>query len=202
MRRRGPPIHGLDLQKHDIDEDILVEQTIKSLQKKNILDKNRKIKKMGYLPILALELYKKAPVFMKINNLFVAVYDKQIVTIAEKDGVFDISMFETGMLMYFLLEQSEYLRSETVDDGYQIAFAPELQKKIIDSAECDEYYTVEMYENRELKTVRLYYVIGKLGYVYDLEAKTHRLLSPRGMRMSMMEDFGIETEEDESNGSN
>jgi len=192
----GKAIVGINLSKEEIqDEDKYIKETIDLLKEKNILDEFGKLRQVGILPIKALEEYKNAKEHLSINMLRIGVLkDDNIVVIDTKDDKYDIYMSHKAVIIKEILRKSRFMRSSSSSSSSS--------NFVIEKIKCDKLTNKkEDYDKESLSVIKysngctikekVYYWDDNEGFEYDFIIGTRLQLSPRTMRINLMQDIGL-----------
>jgi len=190
----GKPIVGIILNKEEIqNEDKYVAETIALLKEKNILDEKGELTQVGILPIKALEEYKKAKEHVSINMLRIGILkDDKIVVIDTRDGKYDIYMSHKAFILKELLEKSSFMRLKSnKNDNFKIE---KIQYDKVFNKKEDyekESLLINKYSCGCVIDEKIYCWDGNEGFEYNLINGTRLQLSPKEMRISLLQDIEL-----------
>lgn len=188
----GKKIFNIDIQEEYENEEIYIEETIVELQKKKILDENRKITKEGCLPILALEKYKKCRSYIIINNLNIALLnDSKCVVIQKEDNGFRIYFSTRELIACLIVINSSFMKKKS-NDNLELKCEKIHYINLINKYKNNyESLLVKWYFCSEPITEKIYSWDENKGFVYDLKESLKTELTPRKMRLSILDDLKI-----------
>jgi hypothetical protein len=190
----GKAIVGINLSKEEIqDEDKYIKETIDLLKEKNILDENGKLMQLGTLPIKALGEYKNAKEHVSINMLRIGILDEdKIVVIDTKDDKYDIYMSHKAIIIKEILGKSSFMRSSSTSSDNFVIEKIKDNNLIIKKEDYDkESLSVIKYSNGCHIKEKIYYWDDNEGFEYDFISGTRVQLSPRTMRINLLQDIGL-----------
>ena len=190
----GNPIVGINLrQSNEKDVNVYVNETMRTLKDKNILDESGRITKIGILPIEILKKYKNAKKHISFNFTKVALLDdNKVVIIKIEDDQYNISICNKVELLHKLVSMSSYMQKETM---YENKIKKE-KLDFMDLLKSNELYNSEAintkvyFDGSEIEN-KIYYWNNEKGFLYDLNNEYREELTPRGMRMKFMDLIGI-----------
>lgn len=188
----GKNIIGIEFSNEKIkDESKYIEQTIEKLKRKNIIDKAGKLTKIGVLPILALEEYKKAKEHIRINTLNIGVLeDNNFIVIDTMKDDYNIYMSSKIEIIKEILKKSDFIRAESSNEcEFQKESVP-FSKLISDDFD-KKSILISKYRNGRKIYEKIYYWNEKEGFEYDLKKEIRIQLSPRKMRTSLLKDMDM-----------
>ena len=190
----GKAILGIKLSKEEIkDEDQYIKETIDLLKGKNILDENGKLNQVGVLPIRALAEYKKAKEHMSINTLRIGILkDGKIVIIDTKDDKYDIYMSPKAYIIKEILGKSTFMSlSSKEKNNYKIEKID--YSNLVNKKEDYEKssLSIDRYSLGCVIDEKIYYWDDNEGFVYDFIKGTRLQLSPKAMRINLLQDIGL-----------
>lgn len=185
----GSPIVGINLKEtNDKDVNTYVDETIRTLKEKNILDGNGRLTKIGILPIEILKKYKNAKKHISLNFTRVALLDDDRAVIIKIEGdQYDVSICNKIELLEKLVSRSSYMQKETTSEN-------KMKKEKLDFMDLlkdDELYKSEAintkvyFDGSEIGN-KIYYWNNDKGFLYDLNSEYREELTPRNMRIKFM----------------
>lgn len=161
----------------------IVEETIQSCMQKGLIGEDRHLTKTGLVMLHSWEQYRNSRWHVKMNELRIALLPNNKLIIAyPKDGGYDIQCLRSELVMFALLKQSEYLRQgeERPQRGKWRSISEEEWEQEIE--EMEGAIPLFLYENRKRIERKVYYWKNEQGYVFNMDRKRVRELSPCVMR--------------------
>jgi hypothetical protein len=193
----GIPILGVPLHKPlSSEEDDYVKATVKTLQKKGLVNEGGRLTKAGAVPVMALEAYKKAKRHLFLNRVHVSFNDDQRITVLRKEeNGYDLRRMNREFLFINILKQFERLRDAQPNQ----ATPPQWKKSAVparaeqlDKIPADDLLLLREVIDGHLSDSYVYYWSHGEGYVYNLNKEEARPLGARDMRMEMAAYFALE----------
>jgi len=187
---KGPVPFGVFL-KYPVwkDTEDLKEEIVRSLQKKGILNEERKITEFGMIPLIMWEEYRNAVHHMVLNQTCFAVLPNgRLIGIRNTGKEYWLSTGRGEEILLELLQKNRFLRGGenerehytsrrlTYDEWSRLMHEKDYHMLIAGS-----------YVNYKPEKETAYYWDEEEGYQYDLNKGRERRLRPRQMRMRLME---------------
>ncbi len=171
-------------------------EVIQTLQMKQILNENQKFTKEGAALLLLWEEYRNSRKHLILNHIILAICPKgRVIGITKQENGYEIFSVHGAVVMTALLKKYKFLRMETRGMNCE-------QKKIpyADWAKEMERYgenviITGVFHEREPETEEVFYWSGDKGCRYEIASCWQSTMSPRTMRMCLLNDLGIGRED-------
>lgn len=160
-----------------------INSTMESLQKKGILDEEKKLTREGADILSFFEKYRNSKRHVALDHIYAAVLPKErLITVVKTEDGYDISCVHATVLMTALLKHSGYLcmGEEKPERGRWQNISPEqIQQR---AEESDGGVWVREYTDGRLLEEKFFGWGKEEGYVVNLDNNRIRTLSPAVMR--------------------
>lgn len=171
------------------EQENFVQQTTESLKEKGILDNEGKLRKKGTLPIYILEQYKKAKKHLIINNIKLAVLPThKVISIIPVENGYDLSTEDSVVFFTQFMGLKEYFGRADFNVNYERKkykvyedWEKEFQKYR------DDYILIGAFDEKKVIEEIVLYWDEEMGYLFDLHSVERKEMSPRMMRLHLME---------------
>lgn len=186
-------LFGIKLDEKYDNEEEYISKIIDSLKIKSILDENSKLTDIGVLPILALREYKNSRNHIIINNFNIALLkDGKSVVIKKEEEGYRIFFCSRELILFSIIYSSNFMRKESKDNDNVSTEKIQYLKLLIDEKyKRKNSITLSWYFCTEKVTEKIYSWSDEDGYIYDVINSNRKVMSPKEMRLSLMEDLRI-----------
>ena len=191
----GPEPANISLELPKLYQPDIGEKIMEGLQEKQVLDKNKKLTRAGFVPVRALEIYKNAAEHIRLNGLCIGLTpDRKMITIAARKDGYEMLSIVPEVLIYVFLSHLGFLQGmdDKEDSEQQESLTFHRWKNTVD--DCRDYIVLEKFSHGNPEWTKIYYASGNEGYVYHLRQQTRTRLSPYRMRLCLMADCRINSE--------
>lgn len=198
---KGPSPFALNFPLPSANEkEAMIENTLKSLQDKAILDADRKLTAAGIVPIQIFEQYKNAKEYILLNRMRICrTNNPTLIVIAPGATEYEMAAVHPAVLLDILLRKIPCLcwaQDKSAQPYPEVQIAYDIWSQNI-LAFGDQNLSAGTYTGQEPVSQKVYYWNQDQGFVYDIKTHRQRQLHPREMRMELMHLLGLfETQEE------
>lgn len=176
--------------------DEIGEEAVRELQKKHILDGQRKFTKWGTATVMLWESYCSCKKHLILNKMFAGITDEGRAIIIKKEAdSYEILSFDRAALMVSLLRYCPFLCGADEDGADQSSRDmgyDQWLETIRDHG--DAILMTGEYDGFQVRKEQAFFWEEKKGYVYDLNEQQISRIQPRAMRIRLMDQLGIKEE--------
>ncbi len=168
-------------------------EVIQTLQMKRILNDNQKFTNEGTALLLLWEEYRNSRKHLIINHMILAICASgRVIVISKQEDDYELFSVDGAVIMAALLKKYEFLRREEKEENTDLKKIP-----YEDWAKDMEQYggnvvIIGAFLEREPRKEEVYYWSGNKGYRYEIASCYQSTMSPRRMRMCLLEYLGME----------
>lgn len=164
------------------------EKVVRLLQTKNILGQDQKLTREGQALLMLWENYCTCKKHLIINQcLFAVNRDRRVTGLKKEKDEYEFFSMDSVVVLMAILKKNQFLRgADTKCSGDMERIEYDEWVSGLEQGIDEDLLILGDYRNKTPQKEEVYYWKDNLGYCYDLASGYRRQISPRTMRMRLM----------------